>query len=214
MNIVMNVYKILVSLLTLLFLFGSAYPLWAQDQPVGTRPAEGKASGKKAEAQPEKTAVDKTSDNKDTPPASDKKIEPEIPKGLPENTVEKEETEKTSGVMIKDADYWFNKGVLFAVYGNEKAAIASFKKAIELAPQWSGAYFQLGVAYGEIGEYDAALKSIDRAIELDAKKGAYFYGRGRVLLLSGNYLKAQEDFKKAAALGDKDAMRYLEKQPP
>jgi hypothetical protein len=34
------------------------------------------------------------------------------------------------------------------------------------------------------------------------------------LLLSGNYLHAQEEFNKAAALGDQDAMRYLEKQPP
>lgn len=210
----MGIFKILVSLLTLLFLYGAAYPLWAQDKPVGTKPAEGEASVKKAEEQTDKASADKTSGNKETPPASGKETEQETQKGLQEKAAGKKETEKTSGVIIKDADYWFNKGVLFAVYGNEKAAIASFKKAVELAPQWSGAYFQLGVAYGEIGKYDAALKAIDRAIELDAQKGAFYYGRGRVLLLSGNYLKAQEEFKKAAALGDKDAMRYLEKQPP
>jgi len=205
MNTKMGSFKILISLLTLLFLYGSAFPLWAQDKPVGTKPAEGEGSVKKADAQTDKASADKT---------SDKKIEQETQKGMQENAAGKKETEKTSGVIIKDADYWFNKGVLFAVYGNEKAAIASFKKTVEIAPQWSGAYFQLGVAYGEIGQYDAALKAIDRAIELDAQKGAYYYGRGRVLLLSGNYLKAQEEFKKAAALGDKDAMRYLEKQSP
>ena len=214
MNIKMSIFKILVSLLTLLFLYGAAYPLWAQDKPVSTKSAEGQASVKKAEAQTDKTAADRTSGNKETPPASDIKTAQEIQKGQQEKAAGKKETEKTSGVMIKDADYWFNQGVLFAVYGNQKAAIASFKKAIELAPQWSGAYFQLGVAYGEIGKYDAALKEIDRAIELDATKGTYYYGRGRVLLLSGNYLQAQEEFNKAAALGDQDAMRYLEKQPP
>jgi tetratricopeptide (TPR) repeat protein len=214
MNIKEGIFKILFSFLISLFLFGSAYPLWAQGKPASTKPAVSGASAKKNQVQTDKASAGITPSNTKMPPASGDKPKQEIQTGLQEKAAEKKETEKTSPVIIKDADYWFNKGVLFAVYGNQKAAIASFKKAIELAPQWSSAYFQLGVAYGEIGKYDVALKEIDRAIELDAQKGAYYYGRGRVLLLSGNYLKAQEDFKKAAALGDYDARRYLEKQPP
>jgi|GEM_PF-2443855 len=214
MYIKMSIYKILVSLLTLLFIFGPAHPLWAQAKSAGTKPAADQAPVKKTRTQTDKASADKTSGNKQTPPASDKKTGQATQKGQQEKAAGKKETEKTSGVMVKNADYWFNQGVRFAVYGNQKAAIASFKKAVELAPQWSSAYFQLGVAYGEIGKYDAALKSIDRAIELDANKGTYYYGKGRVLLLSGKFLQAQEELKKAAALGDKDAMRYLEKQPP
>jgi len=38
----------------------------------------------------------------------------------------------------------------------------------------------------------------------------YYYGRARVYLLSGDKTKAMEDFKKAADLGDEDALDYLD----
>ena len=117
-------------------------------------------------------------------------------------------------VEIKDAAYWFNRGVLLSVYGNEKAAIAAFEKAAQLAPQWGSPYFQMGVAYGETGRYAEALQAINKAIELEAGKGAYYYGRGRVYLLAGDPLKARADLQKAADLGDRDAKRYLQKRAP
>jgi tetratricopeptide (TPR) repeat protein len=115
------------------------------------------------------------------------------------------------GAEIKDANYWFERGVLLSVYGNEKAAIGAFQQAAMLAPTWSSPYFQLGVAFGENGQYAEALSAINKAIELDAEKGAYYYGRARVYLLAGDFSKAEADFQEAAALGDKDAIRYLGK---
>ena len=115
---------------------------------------------------------------------------------------------------VKDANYWFNRGVLLSVYGNEKAAIGAFQQAAIMAPQWSSPYFQMGVAFGENGQYAEALDAINKAIELDAGKGAYYYGRARVQLLFGDTFNARADFEKAADLGDKDAIRYLNKQAP
>ena len=114
----------------------------------------------------------------------------------------------------QDADYWFQKGVLLSVYGNEEAAIGAFQKAASLAPQWSSPYFQLGVAFGENGQYAEALNAINKAIELQADQGAYYYGRGRVHLLSGDIIKALDDLQKAADLGNPDAIRYLKKTEP
>ena len=118
------------------------------------------------------------------------------------------------GAETKDANYWFNRGVLLSVYGNEKAAIGAFQQAAKLAPGWSSPYFQMGIAFGEDGQYAEALNVINKAIELDASKGAYYYGRARVHLLSGDALQARADFQKAAELGDQDAIRYLNKQMP
>ena len=118
------------------------------------------------------------------------------------------------GVEVKDADYWFNRGLLLSVYGNEKAAIGAFQQAAILAPQWSSPYFQMGVAFGENGQYAEALSAINKAIELKAGTGAYYYGRGRIYLLSGDIVQAEADFQKAAGLGDQDAIRYLNKKAP
>ncbi len=118
---------------------------------------------------------------------------------------------KPSGAQA-EAGEWFEKGVLFSVYGNYNAAVRAFKKAADLVPDWSEAYFQLGVSYGEAGRFEDAVSSIDKAIELDGSKGIYYYGRGRVYLMAGDKAKAMEDFSKAADMRDEDAKRYLKKQ--
>ena len=177
-------------LTTLLFIFGLSCSLYAQQAVQQLEDSGVKVLTKKIE-----------------PPAQAKT---EKEKNLPEA---KKKTEE-GPVVVEDADYWYEKGVLFSVYGNYQAAIKAFKKAAELAPGWSQAYFQLGVSYGENGRYEEAIKAIGKAIELDDEKGAYYYGRGRVYLMSGDRLKAMEDFEKAADMGDMDAKRFLEKQLP
>ncbi len=127
--------------------------------------------------------------------------------------VDKDETEKKTDDQEKNADYWYDRGILVSVYGNDKAAIQYFQKVIELDPQRSDAYFQLGVSYGELGEYQKAVSFIDKAIELNSDKSVYYYGRGRVYLLSGDEDKALADFKQAAEMGSRDAKNYLERYP-
>jgi NACalpha-BTF3-like transcription factor len=113
-------------------------------------------------------------------------------------------------VPEEDAAFWLDKGALCATYGNDKLAIKYFKKAIELDPQKSEAYFQIGISYGETGEYQEAISSINKALKLGPNKGLYYYGRGRIYLLSGDKEKAIEDFKHAATIGNKDAQNYLQ----
>ncbi len=110
----------------------------------------------------------------------------------------------------KDTDYWFDKGALCATYGNERAAIRYFQKAISLDPNRSGAYFEQGISYGQLGEFDKALTLVNQALEMEPQNGLYLYGRGRVYLLAGKPDPAMADFKKAAELDDEDAQQYLE----
>jgi len=120
-------------------------------------------------------------------------------------------SKKKEEILKKDANYWINQGDLCATYGNDKAAVRYYKKALELKPNNSRALFQQGVSYGELGEYEQALTLIDKALAIDARKGLYHYGRGRVLLLSGDKENAVEDLKQAAVLGNQVAQRYLQK---
>ena len=113
----------------------------------------------------------------------------------------------------KKAGYWFRKGSLCATYGNDRAAIAYFKKTLALNPGHRGAYFSKGVSHGQLGEHQKALEAIDRAIALEPDNGHFYYGRGRVHLLAGNSDQAMLDFKKAAELGDEDAQYYLGEIP-
>jgi len=120
-----------------------------------------------------------------------------------------ERVKATPEPVKKDANYWFNKGALVSTYGNNKAAVQYFQKAIALDPNFSGAYFSQGVSYGQLGEYVKAVAQIDRAIKMEPQNGMYYYGRGRVYLLWGDKAKAMDDFKKAAELSDEDAINYL-----
>jgi tetratricopeptide (TPR) repeat protein len=128
-------------------------------------------------------------------------------KSAPQKSSALSKTKKqTSKPIKKDANYWFRKGALVATYGNDKAAIRFFGKAIALNPNHSGAYFEQGISYGQIGDYQQAIS----LLKLDPQNAIYYYGRGRVYLLSGDDAKAMEDFKHAAELGDEDALNYLD----
>lgn len=110
----------------------------------------------------------------------------------------------------KDADFWFKKGALLSTYGNHKAAVQYFQKAVSLDPNFSRAYFSQGVSYGQLGQYPKAVAQINMALKQEPQNGMYYYGRGRVYLIWGDKAKAMDDFKKAAELGDEDALNYLE----
>ena len=109
-----------------------------------------------------------------------------------------------------DPTYWLEKGAICATYGNDKAAIMQFRKAIELDPNNTSAHYNLGICYGETGQYEKALMSINKAIDMYPEKASYFYGRGRVYWLSGDKERAIEDFKRSAELGHWDTQDYLQ----
>jgi tetratricopeptide (TPR) repeat protein len=128
-----------------------------------------------------------------------------------EKAATKSRTAKTLAKPVKkDADYWFNKGALVSTYGNNKAAVQYFQKAVTLDPNFSRAYFSQGVSYGQLGQYPKAIAQINTALKLEPQNGMYYYGRGRVYLMWGDKTKAMDDFKKAAELGDEDALNYLD----
>ncbi|MBS3754695.1 MAG: tetratricopeptide repeat protein [Desulfobacterales bacterium] len=128
---------------------------------------------------------------------------------------EKQEREKTEQKFTEDdPQYWMDKGGLYASYGNQDAAIKSFRKALELDPENIRAAFSLGLAYAENGDYDRALGFINKAVLGAPENGNYLYGRGWVHLLACDSEKAMQDIGKAAELGNPDALEYMNSIAP
>jgi len=110
----------------------------------------------------------------------------------------------------KDARSWFEKGALLATYGNSNAAIRAFKKAIAIDSGYTEAYFSMGVVYGDMGDYPSAIAAVNQAIGNEPENGRFYYGRGWIYQLSGVMENALADFRKAAGLGNPEAVKYLE----
>ena len=110
----------------------------------------------------------------------------------------------------KNFQYWFEKGSLLSVYGNQKAAVQALSKAIAFESENSEAHFNLGVAYAENGDYENAIAAVNRAIQLNSSVPHYHYGRGWIHLRVNNHDYGISDMQEAARLQHADAIRYLE----
>ncbi len=111
------------------------------------------------------------------------------------------------------ADFWLDKGLLNATYGNDAQAIKYYKKALQIEPENHRALFNMGISYSSLGQYDPAIDALNQAIFLAPDNGDYFYGLGWAFLLKGEPAKAMEYFRTAADFGNPDAKKYLMKHP-
>ena len=127
---------------------------------------------------------------------------------------EKEPKKNPALAIVKDAEYWIDQGELASTYGAYESAIRSYKKALASGAEQGRVYFNMGIAFGELGDYPQALVHLGQAIQTTPEEGAYYYGRARVYLLSGDKDMAMKDFERAAKRGDLDALQYLERVGP
>ncbi len=108
-----------------------------------------------------------------------------------------------------DAEYWTRRAAASSMYGNDKAAVKYYDKALALEPENPDIYYLLAIACTGTGDYTRALKNINTAIIKSPDNGNYYYARGRALFLAGERDRATEDFIAAAKLGSQDAQDYL-----
>ncbi len=94
----------------------------------------------------------------------------------------------------------FNVGQEEHGKGNIAEAIASYKKAIELVPEFPEAEFQLATAYKQTGKPDLAERSFLRAVELRGDWTLALAGLGSHLVDSGRFAEAEPHLVKAVEL--------------
>jgi superkiller protein 3 len=73
-------------------------------------------------------------------------------------------------------------------------SLESYKKAIELDPEFADAYIGLGVVYLRSGEFDGGIYCLEKALEIQPDSLLAVYNLGLAHLNSGNRSKALEYF--------------------
>ncbi len=107
------------------------------------------------------------------------------------------------------AEFWLDKGLLYATYGNDNEAIKFYKRALQIEPDNTRTLFNIGLSYSSLGNYGMAITALNQALSLAPDNGDYHYGLGWVYLIKGESGKAMEYIRTAADLGNPDAQKYL-----
>jgi hypothetical protein len=98
------------------------------------------------------------------------------------------------------ADAQMSDGLSSAWEGDLDSALASFDRAIEIAPRSSAAYLNRALAWRRRGNLDRALADLDRAVRYSPRAARYYYHRSLVLRQRGDQRRARADEERAVEL--------------
>ncbi len=110
----------------------------------------------------------------------------------------------------KNTDAWYYKAMCFGSMGQDDSSMACLNSLISNQPNYAPAYIGRAEIYARTRRFTEALTEVNRALELDSVNTYALITRGQLYAVKGAKLKACEEFRKALALGDKQAPRYLE----
>ena len=110
---------------------------------------------------------------------------------------------QTPPVYLKQGNAAFEKKLF-------DSAVILYTKAIESDPGSSEIYIKRGIAFLETGKKDDAIVDFSTAISLDPKSGEAYYYRGVSRKLKKSPAQNWcDDFRKAIALGFRDALNAI-----
>lgn len=105
---------------------------------------------------------------------------------------------------------WNEKGLIEARLGNHEAAIALFRKTLELSPRFPRARLNLAIALGLAGRKQEAIRSVRKAI-LEAPDAHKPWAQlGHLLVDTGRPREAAAAYRRAVALGRDDLIPRLQ----
>jgi tetratricopeptide (TPR) repeat protein len=112
--------------------------------------------------------------------------------------------------MMKDAEFYYKKGLKNNVLNRYVEAVDDYTRAIRLNPSYLDAYLQRGtLRYKILKRYEDALTDFDKAIEIDPGcPGAYLH-RGIVKCHLLKFPEALGDFDKAIELDPNEERAYF-----
>jgi tetratricopeptide (TPR) repeat protein len=99
------------------------------------------------------------------------------------------------------SEVWFAEGYIFAPIKKEyDRAIESYKKAVEIKPDFHEAWYNMGNAYSDKKEYDGAIESYKKAVEIKPDFHEAWYNMGNAYSAKKEYDRAIESYKKAVEI--------------
>jgi Flp pilus assembly protein TadD len=119
----------------------------------------------------------------------------------------KEKLQALIGTQAKNPQAWFDLGYTHSHLGETKDAVAAYRKAVELEPNWFEANLNLGIDLTKSGDPASAVPVLRHAVELKpSSKGSAQQVSGRAQLALADALeKTKADPRGAAAAYDKAA---------
>jgi tetratricopeptide (TPR) repeat protein len=98
------------------------------------------------------------------------------------------------------AHYHFNRGVSLQALDRQAEAVAAYRDATRLAPEYRAAWENLGVALQDAGDADGAMDAYRRAKQIDPDSKIARLNLGTLLANSGRAADAQAEFAALIAL--------------
>jgi tetratricopeptide (TPR) repeat protein len=103
----------------------------------------------------------------------------------------------------------YNRGKLYADFGNQSQALEDFDKAIALYPRDNNYYVERGVIHSKRQEFAQAIADFNAALELKPGDAGAYNNRGIAHKKTGNYQAALDDYTRAIGLNPDSAQAYI-----
>jgi len=107
--------------------------------------------------------------------------------------------------MLVNKDLLFDEGITAGMRGDTDKAIESFRKVVELDPEYVPAMYQLGKAYLKKGDFAAAIETLTQAAAKRPDQASIHVDLGQAYLCTNEPENAQKAFTKALAFEDGNA---------
>ena len=113
-------------------------------------------------------------------------------------------------LSIREEAMTFNNlGNAYGVKGSFEQAVAAYRKAVDLNPQYAEAWMNLGVTAMRAGKTATAAEGFRQAVVLLPKDREAHFNLGVSLEKTGKPVEAAEAYRRSAALGDAKALFNL-----
>lgn len=111
---------------------------------------------------------------------------------------------RNNGVVLA----YNNRGAYFISLNKSEEALADLNRAVELAPEYSGARNNRGLVYSQMGDHRKAVEDFTRVIRFEPDFPDVYVNRGFEYRLLGDHSKALADFDQALRLKPANASAY------
>ena len=95
------------------------------------------------------------------------------------------------------ADFYTQRGMLYANKNDQEHAMADFNKALELNLACAAAYDRRAAVYGVHKDFAKALADLEKAVELDTRNTEYLFHKGMIYEIQNDPNKARVAYDRA-----------------
>lgn len=170
--------------------------------PATVKPKPKKAQAKKPPAKKSAKAAPPKTDSMEEPPQEARAIPPA---GKPKPALPQAPGPDN---ILKNSDYYFNRGIFFQQAGDSDKALANYRDALKANPNNPDIFNNMGVVYKDLGKYDEAIDELLKAVYTDPNYAKAYNNIGVVYYLKKNYQGAVSNYEKAIEIKPNNVEAY------